>query len=75
MARLRFKALEALSMRKKVEFKLPSLKISDYFGQNAFGIPQMRSALAPEVFEKVVHVSHGKRVDKDSHGRKTRYFF
>ncbi|WP_339788885.1 MAG: glutamine synthetase III [Imperialibacter sp.] len=66
MARLRFKALEALSMRKKVEFKLPSLKISDYFGQNAFGIPQMRSALAPEVFEKVVHVSHGKRVDKDT---------
>jgi len=67
MARLRFTALEALSSRKKVEFKLPSSKISDYFGQNAFGIPQMRSALAPEIFDKVVHgIKNGKRVDKET---------
>lgn len=67
MAKLRFRALEALSSRKKVEVKLPSSKISDYFGQNAFGITQMRSALAPDIFEKVVHgIKHGKKVDKET---------
>jgi glutamine synthetase len=38
MAELRFRSLEMAAKRSLPEVKAPSNKISDYFGENAFGI-------------------------------------
>ena len=48
MAKLRFKALEEVQQRGKINVSIPSDKISDYFAQNSFGLVQMRENLAPE---------------------------
>ncbi len=53
MAKLRFEALKKLNDRPKVHVDLPTPNISQFFGQNVFGIEQMRSTLAPAVFKKV----------------------
>ena len=53
MAHLRFTALDRVQSRKKVDVELPSGKISDYFGINAFGRDQMREALSSEVFDNL----------------------
>ncbi|MFY0654799.1 MAG: glutamine synthetase III [Cyclobacteriaceae bacterium] len=67
MAQLRFKALELVQSRKKVEVKLPAGKISDYFGINAFGREQMRESLSPEVFSKVDKaIKKGHRIDVET---------
>src|SRR5579872_5934424 len=53
MAKLRFEALKKLNDRPKIHVDLPTPNISQFFGQNVFGIEQMRSTLAPAVFKKV----------------------
>ncbi|MBV6644108.1 MAG: glutamine synthetase III [Cyclobacteriaceae bacterium] len=67
MAHLRFNALNLVQTRKKVEVVSPSDKISDYFGELAFGLEQMEKTLSPEVFEKVKHaIRKRKRIDPDT---------
>lgn len=64
MAHLRFKALDLVQSRSKVDVQLPSKKISDYFGENAFGKIQMKEALSSEVFETVDKaIRRGKKID------------
>jgi glutamine synthetase len=53
MGKLRFEALKKLNERPKIHVELPSPNISQFFGQNVFGIEQMRATLAPAVFKKV----------------------
>src|SRR6478736_3865512 len=53
MAQLRFEALKKLNERTKVQVDIPSPSISKLFGENVFGMEQMRSTLAPAVFKKV----------------------
>jgi len=53
MAKLRFEALKKLNERPKIHVDLPTPNISQFFGQNVFGIEQMRATLAPAVFKKV----------------------
>lgn len=53
MAKLRFEALKKLNDRPKIHVELPTPNISQFFGQNVFGIEQMRSTLAPAVYKKV----------------------
>jgi len=53
MSKLRFEALKQLNERHKVQADTISANISKIFGQNVFGIDQMRAALAPAVFKKV----------------------
>ncbi len=67
MAYLRFKALELLQSREKVEVELPSGKISDYFGVNAFGREQMQEALSPQTFKKLDKaIKKGQRIDSET---------
>ncbi|MGC4023354.1 MAG: glutamine synthetase III [Cyclobacteriaceae bacterium] len=53
MAKLRFEALKKLNERHKVHTELPTPHISQFFGENVFGMEQMRGTLAPAVFKKV----------------------
>jgi glutamine synthetase len=53
MAHLRFEALKKLNDRPRVAVDMPSPKASDFFGENVFGMEQMRASLAPAVFKKV----------------------
>jgi len=67
MAHLRFKALEMVQSRQKIDVKLPSGKISDYFGELTFGTDQMKSALSSDVYSKVDKaIRKGKKIDKDT---------
>ena len=53
MAQLRFEALKKLNERSKVHVESASPNISKFFGENVFGMEQMRATLAPAVFKKV----------------------
>ena len=65
MAQLRFKALGLLNTRERVPVDLPSPRVSDFFGENVFGMEQMRGALSPAVFEKVNQaVLQGIKIDE-----------
>ncbi len=67
MAILRFKALELVQNRKRIEVHPPSSKISDYYSINAFGIKQMKYTLSPDIFEKVDYaVQKGKPIDNNT---------
>ncbi|UZR94060.1 glutamine synthetase III [Chondrinema litorale] len=64
MAILRFKALELAQNRPRIHVSPPSSKVSDYFGDNAFGIKQMKYTLSPDVFERLIYaIQKGKRID------------
>jgi glutamine synthetase len=65
MAHLRFKALDQLATRPKINVELPSTKISDFFGENVFTIEEMRATLAPTVFKKVNQaIKQGEKIDE-----------
>ena len=67
MAHLRFKALEEIQKRGTVNVNIPSDKISDYFAQHSFGLPQMRENLAPETYKNVEYaIKHGKKIDEST---------
>lgn len=65
MAHLRFNALDQLNNRKEVKaLPAPSDKISDYFGQDAFGMQQMNATLSPEVFKDVsTAIKKGQKIN------------
>lgn len=50
----RFKALEKILDRKPVPVKLPSDKISEYFGQNVFDKETMRRVLSADIYESLI---------------------
>jgi glutamine synthetase len=52
MANLRFKALERAINRPKIRVEAPG-KISEFFGQDVFGMKEMQKLLSPGVFKKV----------------------
>jgi glutamine synthetase len=54
MAFHRFKALEAVLTRKPIEVTMPSNKVSEFFGENVFGIDAMREYLSDEAFNGVM---------------------
>ncbi|KXX70072.1 glutamine synthetase III [Flammeovirga sp. SJP92] len=65
MTNLRFNALETASARTAKEVEAPSNKISDYFGEDCFGLPQMKAALAPAIYKKVESaVKYGTKIDE-----------
>jgi glutamine synthetase len=67
MSKLRFEALKILQERSNIKVELPSEKISDFFGENAFGIDAMRSTLSPDAFSKVMHaIDKGKKIDQET---------
>src|SRR5258706_13038059 len=65
MAKLRFEALKKLNERHKVHAELPTPHISQFFGENVFGIEQMRGTLAPAVFKKVSNaIKNHEKIDE-----------
>ncbi len=67
MAHLRYEALKQVQDRKRVEVHPPAPRISDFFGQKAFGYEQMRAALSPDTFKKVDYaIRKRKKIDPDT---------
>jgi glutamine synthetase len=65
MAQLRFEALKKLSERPRVHVDLPSPFVSKIFGENVYGIEQMRATLAPAVFKKVSQaIKNHEKIDE-----------
>lgn len=65
MAIHRFKALEQVQSRTPVEVKLPSNKVSDFFGANVFGNDAMRQYLSEEAYNNVMNaIEQGTKIDR-----------
>jgi len=67
MAYLRYKALDLVQQR--TEIKVPSAgpKVSNYFGENTFGLPQMKQALSPDVYGRITEaIKKGTTIDEDT---------
>jgi len=65
MAQLRFEALKKLSERPRVHVDVPGSVVSKLFGENVFGIEQMRATLAPAVFKKVSQsIKNHEKIDE-----------
>ncbi|QCR22131.1 glutamine synthetase III [Pontibacter sp. SGAir0037] len=66
MATLRFKALELVSQRKTGEITSPSQKISDYYGENVFGLEAMRANMSSDYFKRLRRtIEAGEKVDRN----------
>jgi glutamine synthetase len=65
MAFHRFKALETVLSRTPLEVTMPSNKVSEFFGENVFGIDAMREYLSEEAFNSVMSaMEQGTRIDR-----------
>ncbi|HEU5147293.1 MAG TPA: glutamine synthetase III, partial [Chryseosolibacter sp.] len=65
MALLRFEALKKLNERVPVNVELENPHISQFFGENVFGMEQMRATLAPAVFKKVSQaIKNHEKIDE-----------
>ncbi len=65
MATIRFKAIEEVSNRQPVDVTLPSIKTSEYFGENVFNDYKMQEFLSHEAYQNVMEsVDQGTRIDR-----------
>ncbi|MGQ0829686.1 MAG: glutamine synthetase III family protein [Bacteroidota bacterium] len=65
MAFHRFKALETVLTRTPVNVIMPNNKVSEFFGENVFGIDAMREYLSEEAFNSVMAaMGQGTRIDR-----------
>ena len=65
MENIRFKALEATLNRKPAVFKLPSGKISDYFGEQTFSNVSMQEFLPGDAYRQVLRsIKKGEKLDR-----------
>ncbi|CAN5265890.1 glutamine synthetase III [soil metagenome] len=64
MAKIRFKALEEVQNRTPKEVKLPSIKISDFYGSNVFGLDSMKANLSSDIYDQLVKsIERGDRLE------------
>ncbi|HSY61318.1 MAG TPA: glutamine synthetase III, partial [Cytophaga sp.] len=64
MAHLRFKALETLNARQPIKVTAPSSKISDYYGENVFGIDAMKRYISSDAVKVVLAATDsGEKID------------
>jgi glutamine synthetase len=64
MAHLRFKALETLNARQPIKVTPPSSKISDYYGENVFGVDAMKRYISSDAVKIVLAASDsGEKID------------
>jgi glutamine synthetase len=67
MAQIRRTALEIVQNREIYYPNLPKEPISSYFGELTFGLDEMKTTLAPEVYNRVEHtIKKGKKIDAES---------
>ncbi len=65
MAKLRFEALKKLNERPKIHVEPTSPNISKVFGENVFGVQEMRATLATAVFKKVSNaIKNHEKIDE-----------
>jgi glutamine synthetase len=65
MAHLRFEALKKLNERSRVHVESTTPYISKFFGENVFGMEQMRATLSPAVFKKVSNaIKNHEKIDE-----------
>jgi glutamine synthetase len=65
MAQLRFEALKKLSERARIHVDLPAATVSKFFGENVYGMEQMRATLAPAIFKKVSQaIKNHEKIDE-----------
>ncbi|MEM7109854.1 MAG: glutamine synthetase III [Bacteroidota bacterium] len=64
MSKLRFSALEQANNRPVIAVEAPG-KISDFYGENVFGLSEMQALLAPDVFKQVKKsIDQGLKIDE-----------
>src|SRR5690606_1426104 len=64
MATLRKKSRMVVQARERVCTEAPSLKISDYFGSQVFGLKEMQESLAHSIFKRVSSaIEKGAKID------------
>ena len=64
MAYLRFKALDTVNNRQPVKVTAPSIKVSDYYGENVFGIDAMKKTISSSAYKRVLAaVEKGEKID------------
>ncbi len=67
MAIARFKALELAQSRQPIHVKIPTEKVTDYYGNNTFNDEVMRSLLSPEAYAKITNaIEDGKKIDREA---------
>ncbi|MFT4033052.1 MAG: glutamine synthetase III [Siphonobacter sp.] len=67
MALARFKALELAQSRQVPHVKVPSEKVTEYYGSLTFNEEAMRSLLSPDTFQKVNRAIHdGYKIDRET---------
>ena len=67
MAIARFKALELAQSRQPIHVKIPTEKVTDYYGSNTFNDEVMRSLLSPEAYLKITNaIEDGKKIDREA---------
>ncbi len=67
MAYQRYKALDLVQQRKEVKVPINTKRTSDFFGENTFGLEQMRQSLSPDTFDKVVEaIRKGRKIEADT---------
>lgn len=65
MTNLRFQALHAVQTRPTPEVKMPSTKLSDFYGHNVFDQKKMKDSLSKEAFNSLVESIHsGTPIDR-----------
>lgn len=65
MAIIRFNAVNNANSRKAVNYEIPSVKTSDYFGINVFDKQKMRRYLSQEAYEGVMEcIEKGVNIDR-----------
>ncbi len=66
MENIRFKALEATLNRKPIAFKLPSGKISEYFGEQTFNQVAMQEFLPGDAYKQVLRsMKIGEKINRN----------
>ncbi len=65
MAHLRFEALKQLNERPPVHVEVPTPFVSKFFGENVYGMDQMRATLSPAIFKKVsTAIKNHEKIDE-----------
>jgi glutamine synthetase len=65
MASLRFEALKKLMDRQRIPVEMPKPVVSDFFGENVFGIDQMKATLSPAIFKQVSNaIKNHEKIDE-----------
>ncbi len=66
MSTIRFQALQSVLGRTIPEVKVPSAKISDYFGSNVFDKTKMKAYMSKEAFQAIVNAGEkGTPIERD----------